>query len=80
MNDAVSISQLKTNPARVIKIADDYPVAIKKRGNISAYLLGKELYEKIISFLEDVVDKKAVASTNFKQKISFEKVAKKLNL
>lgn len=80
MNDAISISQLKINPARIIKIADDYPVAIKKRGNIAAYLLGKELYEKIVSFLEDIVDKKAISSTNFKQKIPFEKIAKKLNI
>lgn len=80
MNDSVSISQLKINPTQIIKIAEDYPVAIKKRGNVSAYLLGKELYEKIIFFLEDVIDKKTIASTNFKKKIPFEKIAKKLNI
>ena len=80
MTNSVSISQLKINPARIIKIAEDYPVAIKKRNSVSAYLLGKEIYEKIIFFLENVIDKKAIVSANFKKKVSFEKVAKKLNI
>jgi len=76
----ISISDLKTNPSKAIQFASDYPVAIENRNKIKAYLLGKDLYEKIVSYIEDVIDKKAVEETDFKKGKDFEVIAKKLNL
>lgn len=78
--DTISISQLKTHPSKIIDEASDYPVGITNRNRTQAYILGAELYEKIISYLEDLVDKKAVKETNFKKGKDFEKVAKKLGV
>jgi len=80
MNTPVSISQLKINPAKFIFQADDYPVPVVKRGQIKAYLIGKQLYESLIAYIEDYVDRKAVKETNFKTGRNFEEVAKKLNI
>ncbi len=78
--DTISISQLKTHPSKIIAEAADYPVSITNRNKTEAYLLGAELYEKIISYLEDFVDTKAVKNTNFKKGKDFEKVAKQLGI
>lgn len=77
---SISISQLKINPARAILAADDYPLSIKSRGKVKAFLMGKELFEKILYYLENYIDKKAVRETDFKKGRDFEKVAKELNL
>ena len=45
--ETVTISQLKSQPSKIIGSALDYPVAVAKRTQIKAYLIGKELYEKI---------------------------------
>jgi len=76
----VSISQLKTNPAKAISQADDYPVSVKSRGETKAYLVGKDLFEKFLLYIENYIDKRAVESTDFKKGKDFEKVAKELNL
>lgn len=78
--DSISISQLKTHPAKIIEEAADYPVEITNRNQTKAYLVGAQLYEKIIAYLEDFVDTKAVKETNFKKGKDFEKVAKKLGI
>ena len=57
---SLSISQLKANPAKAIAQADDYPVAIASRNKVKAYLVGGSLFEKIIEFLEDREDRKAI--------------------
>lgn len=76
----VSISQLKTKPSKIISLALDYPVAVEKRSEVKAYLLGKELYDKLVSFIEDYIDRKAVASADFRYGKDFEKVAQNLGL
>jgi len=76
----VSISTLKVNPSKIISLAVDYPVAIENRNKITAYIIGKDLYEKLVSYLEDLIDKKAVEETDFEKGEDFEKVAQKLNL
>ena len=76
----VSISQLKINPSRVISQASDYPVAVEKRNQIKAYVIGKELYEKIIAYIEDYLDKLAAKNTDFSKGKDFEKVTKELGL
>lgn len=78
--DAISISQLKTNPSKAIQYADDYPLGIKNRGVTKAYIIGRELFEKLISCMENYLDKKAVSETDFKKGKDFEEVAKELDL
>ena len=78
--NTISISQLKINPSKAIGEASDYPIAVENRNKVEAYLLGKDLYEKIVSFIEDSIDKKAVEETDFKKGKDFEKIAKELNI
>jgi len=78
--DTVSISQLKTNPSKAISDADDYPLMIKNRGITKGYIVGKELFEKLVACLENHIDKKAVSETDFKKGKDFEQVASELNI
>ncbi len=78
--NVVSISDLKTNPSKVIAQSDDFPVAVENRNKIKAYLLGKDLYEKVVSYLENQIDEKAVKETDFSKGKDFEKVAKSLGI
>lgn len=78
--DSVSISKLKVNPSKIINQALDYPVAVEKRNQVKAYLIGKELYEKIIAYIEDCLDKLAVKNTDFSKGKDFEKVARELGI
>lgn len=75
-----SISQLKINPSSVITEAADYPVAIENRNKITAYLIGKNLYEKMVAFIEDFIDVTAVKKADFTKGRDFEKVAKDLGI
>lgn len=77
---ATTISQLKINPSSVIRQATDYPVAVENRNKVQAYLVGKDLYERLVAYLEDTVDAKAIKDTNFTQGKDFEKVAKELGI
>ncbi|MBI5123074.1 prevent-host-death protein [Candidatus Roizmanbacteria bacterium] len=76
----ISISQLKVNPSKFISLAGDYPVAVEKRNKIQAYLVGKNLYEKIIDYLENYIDQKAIEQTDFKKGRDFEKIAFQLGI
>ncbi len=80
MNTPISISELKVNPAKFILESDNYPVPVAKKGKIKAYLIGKQLYEKIIAYLEDYIDSKAVKEADFKKGKDFEDIAKELNI
>jgi PHD/YefM family antitoxin component YafN of YafNO toxin-antitoxin module len=77
---SVSLSQLKMNPAKVILAASDYPVAIENRSKVQAYMIGKELFERLEKYLEDFTDDLAVKSTDFSKGRDFEEVAKKLGI
>lgn len=79
-NLSISISQLKTHPAKAISQAEDYPLVVKSRNQVKAYLVGKELFGKIISYIEDFIDKKAVKEADFSKGRDFEEVAKELNI
>jgi len=76
----ISISNLKANPSKAISQASDFPVAIKKRNKVEAYLLGRELYEKIVSYIEDYIDSSAVGKIDFTKGRDFEKVAEELGI
>ncbi|MEK7611598.1 MAG: antitoxin [Patescibacteria group bacterium] len=77
---SVSISQLKTNPSKVLLSAEDYPIAIENRSQVKGYLLGKKLYEKLVLFIEDYIDKEATETTDFRKGKDFEAVAKELGI
>ena len=76
----ISISQLKTNPAAAIDQAIDYPLAVLNRSQVKAYLIGKDLFEKLLDYLEDAADRKIIAKTDFSKGESLDKVAKELGL
>ncbi|OGB84933.1 hypothetical protein A2994_01250 [candidate division Kazan bacterium RIFCSPLOWO2_01_FULL_48_13] len=77
---SLSISQLKVNPAKAILASGDYPVAIENRGEVEAYLVGKDLFERLERYVEDFIDKRAVESADFSTAEDFEEVAKKLGI
>jgi antitoxin StbD len=76
----ISISQLKTNPSSMIAQSLDYPVAIQNRNKTQAYLIGKDLYEKLMTYIEDQVDAQAVRSTKLTGVKSLEEVEKELGI
>lgn len=76
----ISISQLKTNPSSAIAKAADYPVAVENRNTVTAYLIGKNLYEKIVSFIEDYLDARAVRQADVTKGKDFETIAKQLGI
>ena len=76
----ISISQLKTHPSKIISLSLDYPVAVEKRNKVQAYIVGKEMFEKLTLFLEDRIDRKAVKETDFRKGKNFEAVARQLGL
>jgi len=76
----VSISDLKTNPASIISNALVYPVAIQKRSKTQAYLVGKDIFEKLVAQMEDIIDAKAVREANFDDVVPLEKVVAELGL
>lgn len=76
----ISVSKLKENPSAAIGLAEDYPVAIESRSKVKAYIIGKNLYEKIVSHLEDCTDSNVIENTDFSKGTDFEKVAKELGI
>ncbi len=75
-----SISDLKANPASVILESLDYPIAIQKRSKTQAYLVGKDIFEKLVAQMEDIIDAKAIREANFNDVVPFEKVIAELGL
>ena len=61
----ISISGLKANPKVAISASFDYPVAITSRNETKAYLLGVEIFEKLISRVEDMRDLEAAKKADF---------------
>ena len=53
---------------------------IQKRSKTKAYLVGKDLFDKLVSYIEDYIDKQAIEETDFKKGRDFEKVAKELGV
>ena len=50
---AVSISELKKNPSRILAEAAGAPVALLDQDRVMAYLVPAELYEQILECLDD---------------------------
>ena len=78
--NVVNISKLKTNPSAVLSDANDYPVAIKNRNITTGYIVGKDIFEKLISFVEDYIDRKAIKEADYKKGTPLEKIIKELGL
>ena len=76
----LSVSKLKENPSKAINQALDYPIAIENRSRIQAYLIGKDLYECLVSYIEDFIDSSAVKNTDFSEGRDFEKVIEELGI
>jgi len=76
----ISISDLKANPAKAISASADYPVAIQSRGKTKAYLVDKEVFDKMVLHLEDLVDTQAVREADFSQGRDFEEIAAELGI
>lgn len=68
------------NPSKAILDATQYPVAIESRNKVKAYLIGKEIYEKLISYIENFIDAKEVTNTDFSKGRDLEQVAKELGI
>lgn len=75
-----TISQLKLNPSAVIAQAADYPVAVENRSKVTAYLIGKQLFERLTAYLEDGLDIAAVAKADFTKGKDFEDVVRDLGI
>lgn len=59
-NMTVSVTELKRNFARILKQADDCPVAVLNHNRPEAYLLSAAHYERLMAYLEDLEDAKLV--------------------
>lgn len=75
-----SISQLKMNPSAVIAQATDYPVAVENRNTVTAYIVGKRLFERLMASLEDRLDASAVTKADFSKGKDFKTVARDLGI
>jgi len=68
------------NPSAVIAQAADYPVAVESRNTVTAYVVGKRLFERLTSYLEDKLDAAVVAKADFSKRKDFEDVARDLGI
>ncbi len=83
-DNTISISQLKMNPAAAIAQAMDYPLEVLNKGKSQAYLVGKKMFDKIVEYMEDIEDNRAIAdaikSGELEQATDYEEFAKTLGL
>lgn len=77
---SVTISQLKSNPSAVLSSAADYPVAVQNRNKTAGYILGKEMFEKLILLVEDIEDRKAIEDADYKHGTSLDDLIEELGL
>lgn len=64
----------------MIANAVDYPVAVENRNKVEAYLVGKALFEKLITYLEDQEDAQTIKQTDFSKGSNFEDFATELGI
>lgn len=62
----VSISQLKANPMAVFNSSVDFPIQIKNREETTGYYVNKKLFEKMVRYMEDIEDKEAIETADYK--------------
>jgi len=67
-NYAVSITELKKSPMRVLEKAGNEAVAILNHNVASAYLVPSELYEKMMDVMDDYyLSKEVEDALNYKE-------------
>ncbi len=76
----VNITDLKTSPSKILKQAEDYPILVVKGKKAKAYIVGKDIFERLIASLEDLIDQQEVEKADFEKALDFEKVAKELGI
>lgn len=76
----ITVSELKINPSAAIRRATDYPVAVENRNEITAYLVGKQLFERFLAYLEDREDRAVVEQADFSKGKDFEDVVRSLGI
>lgn len=52
-NTTVSMTELRRNPRKIIRIAEDLSVTILYRNKPKAYLLSVRLYEALLELIDD---------------------------
>lgn len=76
----MSISQLKTNPAKALRLADDTPLTILNRNQIAGYLLSPDVYEALVEYIENSIDTKAVEDSENDTSKPLEETLEKIGL
>lgn len=76
----ISITQLKANPSKAVDLSLDFPLAVQNRNKTKAYLMGKKLYETLMTYIEDKIDTEAINNSDLSETHSLDEVAKDLNL
>jgi len=76
----VSITDLKINPSRVLASAEDYPVAVLRRNKTTGYIVSKAMFEKLVEFVEDHIDRKAIEEADYSKSRDFEEIARELGI
>ena len=78
--NTISVSKLKENPANAVYQATSYPLAIQSRNKVKAYLIGKDLYESLVKYIENYIDSVAAANADLSKGRDFEDIAKELGI
>jgi antitoxin StbD len=76
--NTVSISKLKVNPMSVLSNTTDYPVQLQNRNKTVAYVVGKDLFEKMVSYMEEIEDKNAVKNADCRNSTALEDLESEL--
>ena len=58
---SVSVTELKRNYAKILKQADDSPVAVLNHNRPEAYLVPANHYERLMAYLENMEDAKLIS-------------------
>lgn len=61
-DQAVSISELRKSPSKIVSLSGNKPTAILNHNEPSAYLVPRELFEKMMDIIDDYTLSKKVQS------------------
>jgi hypothetical protein len=77
---SVTLSQFKINPAAILAQAQDYPLSVTKHNQVQGYVVGKEIFEKLVAYVEDMEDSQALKTTDLQKGRDLEEIAKELDV
>ena len=55
-------------------------MAVLKRNNTAGYVVGMAMFEKLVEFVEDYVDRKAIEEVDYSKGRDFEEIAEELGI